>query len=139
MNATLIQCTNSKREERCKAKHLYDESAYFRKMKAYAQAKGDEWYILSGKHGLLDPLARIEPYNAVGISEQQATKIAEQLTDLDIHAVEIVAGEKYTQHLVPELEHKRIDILNNFAGLGIGERMQKLDKGRREMQNKSLC
>jgi len=138
MNATLIQCTNSKREERCKAKHLYDESAYFRKMKAYAQAKGDEWYILSGKHGLLDPLARIEPYNAVGISEQQATEIAAQLVDLHTNTVEIVAGEKYTQHLVPELERKGIDTLNNFAGLGIGERMAELDARRKQLENETL-
>jgi hypothetical protein len=68
MRVTLIQCTDSKHDEPSKAKNLYTESSYFRAMRSWAKARGNGWYILSAKHGLLPPERKIEPYNAVGLS-----------------------------------------------------------------------
>lgn len=127
---TLIQCTDSKREEVSLARDLYDKSRYFRRMRSWAQAReqvyGTRWAILSGKHGLVWPDDTLAPYNAVGISESQARDIAAELSALGTTTVHITAGRKYTDTLIPALEAKGIDVINHFAGENIGVREQKL-------------
>jgi len=59
----IAQCTGSKRDEPAPARDLYDESAYFRRQREYAVARGDVWFIQSAKHGLLAPETEIEPYD----------------------------------------------------------------------------
>jgi len=132
MNGTrivLVQCTNSKRDESVPARDLYDESAYFRDYRAYALAKGDEWYILSAKHGLLDPDTVIGPYDERGLSEAQAESIAEYFADRTTCAdtIEVLAGGRdYADVLVPELERQTAaDVLEPHRGLPIGKRRQK--------------
>jgi hypothetical protein len=55
MEIGLVSCTKSKREHAAPPQDLYDESAFFRKARQYARANHDDWYILSAKHGLLEP------------------------------------------------------------------------------------
>lgn len=127
---TLIQCTNSKRDVAAPARELYDPSQYFRAMRSWATAReqvhGTPWAILSGKHGLVWPDTVVKPYDAVGISEAQATQIAEKLVSRNTTTVHVTAGRQYTDTLVPELERAGIDVVNHFAGDPIGVRMQKL-------------
>jgi hypothetical protein len=132
MNGTqivLVQCTNSKRDESAPARNLYDESAYFRDYRAYAIEKGDEWYILSAKHGLLDPETVIDPYDERGLSEAQAESIAAYFAGRTMCAdtIEVLAGGRdYADVLVPELERQTAaDVLEPHCGLPIGKRRQK--------------
>jgi hypothetical protein len=107
---------------------LYDESAYFRKMRAWAESRGDRWYILSAKHGLLSPEEPIAPYDERGLSEEQAEQIAFELDERAINRVYVCAGRDYLDNLTPALEAVWIDVIDPFAGLGIGERMSKLEE-----------
>ena len=43
------------------ARDLYD-GLWFRSARARAERAGDAWFILSARHGLLDPDARVQPY-----------------------------------------------------------------------------
>jgi len=43
------------------ARDLYD-GLWFRSARARAERAGDAWFILSARHGLLDPEARVQPY-----------------------------------------------------------------------------
>ena len=139
MRCVLIQCTNSKRSEPAMATNLYDESAYYRKMRAYAKATGNKWYILSAKHGLLQPAEWVEPYDEFGLTGSQAHTIASELKLKGIDEVEIIAGTKYTDPLIPELEAKGIDVIELCAGMAIGERMAELDRLKEQAENHSLC
>ena len=124
----LIQCTKTKREERAAARDLYDESAYFRDYRDYAETFGDEWYILSAKHGLLHPETEIAPYDERGLSEGQAVEIAESLAGRvgPNTTIELLAGMDYTDPLVPELERQTdADVVDSHRGLPIGKRRQK--------------
>ena len=134
----LIQCTKTKRDEPAKAKNLYDESQYFRKMRAYAEATGEMWLILSAKHGLVDPETVIEPYDAFGLSDQQAEEIAEAVAQ-QAEYVEIIAGKKYTDPLTTELEQRGLDVIELCRGMKIGERMAHLKDKTAQLTNSSLC
>lgn len=136
--ATLIQCTNSKRDETTVARCLYDESDYFVKMRNWAEAKDEPWFILSAKHGLVEPDEHLEPYDEFGLSEGQAQRIAKRLVDECVEVVDICAGKKYTQPLIPELERFGIDVVDNFSGMGIGERKAKLVELVDELQHHTL-
>ncbi len=58
----LVGCGKEKLDRAAKAKNLYT-GPLFRKARAYAEQFGDEWYILSAKHGLLNPETVTDPYN----------------------------------------------------------------------------
>ena len=139
MRVTLIQCTNTKRSGTHKARDLYDESAYFRRMRKWAQARGDPWYILSAKHGLVAPDTRLEPYDERGLTDTQAETIATQLHADGVDTIHVTAGRDYTDELVPELEARGIDVVNHFAGERIGTRRSKLEAAARELENHTLC
>jgi hypothetical protein len=57
----LVSCVKSKQTKRAQAKDLYT-SPLFRRARRYAEQAADRWFILSAKHGLLDPLKVIAPY-----------------------------------------------------------------------------
>lgn len=64
MEIGLVSCTKSKKSETCKPGELYTESDLFKKMKNYAAENHEDWFILSAKHGVLDPEGEeIKPYN----------------------------------------------------------------------------
>lgn len=138
-SVTLIQCTDSKRNRPAAAKDLYDKSAYFCRMRAWAEARGDPWYILSAKHGLVNPETRVEPYNQRGLSKAQAETIATRLHEDGVDTVHVTAGMDYTGALVPALEARGIDVVNHFAGEGIGKRKSSLKHATRKMTNEKLC
>jgi len=126
MRITLIQCTNTKRSGVHKAKNLYDESNYFRIMRAWARSVGNPWYILSAKHGFVPPSQRIADYDERGLSVQQAKEIATKLDNAGVTEVLITAGKDYTDPLTPELERVGIDVIEVCRGKRIGERMAEL-------------
>jgi hypothetical protein len=106
---------------------LYDESAYFCKMRAWAKSRGDTWYILSAKHGLVAPDEPLPPYDERGLSDTQAEEIAETLAERGVTCAYVCAGRDYLDPLTPALESVAIDVVDPFAGLRIGERMSKLN------------
>ena len=126
MRVTLIQCTNTKRSGTHKARNLYDESNYFCIMREWARSTGNPWYILSAKHGLVEPLQRLTDYNERGLSVGQCKDIAATLDDAGVTEVLITAGKDYTDPLTPELERLGIDVIEVCRGMRIGERMREL-------------
>lgn len=83
----LVSCVKTKRDEPAAPRNLYT-SPYFEKMRDYAEQNHDDWWILSAKHGLLNPDADlIEPYNEtlsdarVAKKREWAQRVAEQLDE----------------------------------------------------------
>jgi len=116
-DATLIQCTATKRDREAPARMLYDESAYFRKMRAWAESRDGRWYILSAKHGLVSPDEPLAPYDERGLSQEQAEEIAFQLDERAIGRVYVCAGRDYLDELTPALESVYIDVVQEFMRL----------------------
>ena len=57
----LVACASSKQEHPAQAADSY-VSDLFRKSHSYAERHAETWFVLSAKHGLIEPTTEIEPY-----------------------------------------------------------------------------
>lgn len=58
----LVGCTKTKADTRQPARDLYEPSDLFRRRRAYAEATGAPWAILSALHGVAAPDRELDPY-----------------------------------------------------------------------------
>ena len=132
----LVSCVSKKRSRPSEARDLHC-SDWFLKARAYVEAQGAEWFILSAKYGLVPPRQVISPYNAtlndMSVSERSAwaNGVASQLR-ARLHRgdkVVILAGQSYRHHLVPMLRQLGCEVEAPMRGLGIGQQLRWL-KGR---------
>lgn len=81
----VVGCSKSKvdTDTLVAARDLYQPSDLFRRRRAYAEAQGCPWYILSAAHGLISPTAKLLPYN---------TTMADVRRSDDRHALKRWAG-----------------------------------------------
>lgn len=134
MEIGLVSCTKSKRGHAAPPQDLYDESAFFRKARQYARANHDGWYILSAKHGLLEPDGEpIEPYDDTlsgasverkrDWSEMVYTQIHDKGLLTDGARLVFHAGRDYYDELIPLLDDAdaTITIETPTDGLQYGE------------------
>ncbi|MCD8509739.1 MAG: hypothetical protein LRY73_07600 [Bacillus sp. (in: Bacteria)] len=125
----LISCVSKKREEKAKAKDLY-ESALFKFNYQYALSmQPDKIFILSAKYGLLNEDNEIEPYDetlntksAAEIRDWAEKVLADLKKEVDVDKDEMIflAGDKYRKYLLPHLKNYKIPL----KGLPIGKQLQ---------------
>jgi hypothetical protein len=123
----------SKKDRPAPAKDLYT-SALFRRQRAYAEAAGVPWFILSAEHGLVQPDEWLAPYERylpdTTPAYQQAWGrfVAERLElllgSLDGRRVEVHASGDYVRAIRGPLEAKRAELLTPLEGLAQGERLR---------------
>ena len=100
----LVGCVKSKCDAPSAAKDLYD-SPLWRSRRAYAERFGTDWYILSAKHGLVDPEKTIAPYD-LALTDLRAAErrtwsqkvlddLAARVPELRGSTIEIHAGKAY--------------------------------------------
>ena len=136
----LVGCGSAKLRHPALARDLYT-GALFRKSRAYVEARCDRWYVLSAKHGLVDPDQILEPYDvrlgrviprapersALPVWDW-AAMVTEQLVEAlrDVHRPEltVLAGEQYRTILHP----CRWIFSEPMKGLGIGEQLAWLNR-----------
>lgn len=128
----LVSCVKTKQDEPATPKNLYT-SDYFEKMRDYAEQNHDEWWILSAKHGLLNPdTDPIEPYDEtlsgarVAKKREWAERVAEQLDEEGLLSRDITlvlhAGKDYYEELLPLIEDRAVSVEIPTEGLGIGDK-----------------
>lgn len=120
----LIGCSKAKRTYACPAERLY-LGDLFRKASALADAIGGSWFILSAKHGLVDPRWTLEPYDLaladLSAAERAAwgERVRAQLAGRGLSALRltVLAGRAYRDALgLPDAA-----VEAPMAGLGIGQ------------------
>ena len=128
----LVSCVKTKRDKPVPPKALYT-SDYFEKMRSYAEQYHDDWWILSAKHGLLDPDGDpIEPYDEtlsgarVAKRREWAERVADQLDAQGLLSEEVTlvfhAGKDYYEELLPLIKETGVSVEIPTEGLGIGEK-----------------
>jgi len=130
----LVSCSKSKQDGVQLGRDLYEPSPIFRKRRKFAERRGDAWGILSAKHGYIPPGVAIEDYER-HISDRTAVwgvfvlrDLLEDLRFHDVDQVTLLAGSRYVEPLVAELEARGYDVIDWNAGKRPGERMSALDE-----------
>lgn len=129
MRIALIGCGKSKKDGCHRAQDIYI-SQRFRLGFQYASEHFDRVFILSGKHGLLEPSRRIRKYdvslNRMPLSERGAwaNKVAKRLKrtipdDAEIH---FFCGKRYSEFLLELLSEQKC--FTPLKGLGLGQQLQ---------------
>ena len=130
----LVSCVAGKRSKAAAAADLYT-SAWFVKARAFVEATGDPWFILSAEHGLLGPEKVIEPYertlNTMSAADRRswAQKVREQMEENlpDVGEVVVLAGNRYRENLMPYLRRRFPKVTVPMEGLTIGRQLNWLD------------
>lgn len=131
----LVSCVGKKKAVISPAFELY-KSDWFLKADRYTQGKYDKRFVLSALHGLIDEDSRIEPYektlNTMPSSErrQWTDKVFCQILEAlpQGAAIDVYAGSKYREKLVPMLEDAGYTVKLPLKGLGIGQQLAWFDK-----------
>ena len=133
MRVGLVGCVKAKRLGICPAQDLY-VSTLFAGRRRYVERTCDRWFILSAKHGLLEPTSLVAPYDetlkAKGSAERRrwSNSVLGQLRAAVGHVAgtgfEVHAGAEYRDHgltagLLAEGGHVEVPV----AGLRIGEQL----------------
>lgn len=126
----LVACCGPKLDHAAPAVDLYT-SPLFTKSRTYAERRG-RWFILSALHGLLDPLAEIEPYDVtlkkMRSPERRAwgLQVQKQMAAAGILNCRLIAlaGAGYLSPLVAA----GVSVSQPMKGLGIGKQLQWLNQ-----------
>lgn len=124
----LVSCVSSKQVQPAPARLLY-QSDWFVKARAFVEARGSRWFILSALHGVVAPEQVIAPYertlNTMPVEErrQWAARAHAQLAPLlaGRHRIVFLAGQRYREYLAPALARDGFQIEVPMEGLRIGE------------------
>jgi hypothetical protein len=126
----LVGCGSAKLERPARAKDLYTGSLFVA-ARAYAE-QCDDWRILSARYGLLNPDAKVAPYNMRLPSRElerrqwgliAATGLGHEMRGIGYEVV-VLAGDDYAEPVCRVLEERRIVCRRPLRGLGIGARLQ---------------
>lgn len=127
----LVSCAATKLDRPAPAADLYT-SPLFRAARSYAEASGHPWFVLSARHGLVEPGTVLEPYDTKladltpGERSAWADRVARALYYKGFGGwgvFEIHAGDAYARPLRVALAPISLNILEPLDGLGIGQRL----------------
>jgi hypothetical protein len=126
----LISCVKSKRPQPTEARDLY-VSPLFTMARDLTEAHGAEFRILSARYGLVEPTAKIAPYEyslnqlGRGARREWAQNVLAQLLPLAKKKGRVVffAGERYREYLIDPLRSAGVDIEIPMEGLRLGEQL----------------
>lgn len=129
--AILVSCAATKLDRPAPAADLY-ASPLFRAARCNAEASCHPWFILSARHGLVEPTTVLEPYDTTlaDLNPDERSAWADRVTRALFHrgfggwgVFEVHAGDAYVRPLRPALAPIALDIIEPLAGLGIGQRL----------------
>lgn len=128
----LVACVKEKLATPAAAQDLY-ASSLFSKERAYAEASGVPWFILSAEHGLVAPAEWLSPYDRylpdtpASFREAWAAWVVERLEllagSLRGKTIEIHAGASYVDPLRERLRAKGATVFAPLHGLSLGQRL----------------
>lgn len=131
-DVVLVGCVKSKLFHAAPARDLYI-SPLFRKERAYAEAAGERWFILSAEHGLVAPDEVLQPYELrlsttpASYREEWGVNVVQQLQDvagpLRGKTIEAHAGSAYIDPIRSGVMQAGAHLIEPLAGLTLGQRL----------------
>lgn len=136
-----VPCAKTKLAYEAPAKDLY-VSRTFKRMRHYCELKGDPWYILSAKHGLVHPDTMLKPYERTlnGMPKAEcrawARMVRRQIETTRFGGateLELLCGASYRDPLMPFLRMCFAPIRTPMKGMAQGVQYKWLGERIREM------
>ncbi len=131
-SSILVGCVSRKTDYPAPARDLYASDLY-RKRRAYAEASGRPWFILSAKYGLVQPDTLLNPYDEtldhksrsalLQWGEKAISKLEQIVGPLKGHMLEIHAGKRYVAGVEAPLLSRGAEIVVPLRGLAIGKQL----------------
>ena len=133
MDIVLISCAAKKAKlrngEKVTAKDLYVSPMFQMAWQYATRLRPDRIYILSAKYGLVEPQQKLENYNqtlndaSTAERKRWAAEVLDSLrrkgVNLQKDHVTILAGQNYSQYLVPHIKHCSLPYKENGCnGMG---------------------
>lgn len=121
----LVSCSKAKLKKAAPARDLYSPSFVFSRSARYVESRCDEWFVLSAKHGLVEPDTVLEPYDDTlagapkKVREAWASRVRAELANrFDGQRVKyiLMAGSSYAGAVAG------LDVEEPLRGLGTGHR-----------------
>jgi hypothetical protein len=129
----VIGCVAGKRATASPARDLY-QSTLFRGRRAYAEAAGKPWFIMSALYGLIDPDEVVTPYDVSmrqldrvqrkALGEQVVDAIEQRVGSLAGCVVELHAGNEYAEAIAEPLRTREATLYRPLQGLRLGMQLQ---------------
>jgi hypothetical protein len=140
----LLTCSRRKTETVATAKDLYTSPSFIAARKI-AEKEGDIWYIISAKHGLIDPEKRIKPYDLSLLSlseiekEKWALKVVNSIKkNLDMDdKITFLGDDLYFNILFEKIRQAGFDVISPLFGKTIDEKIHWLNAYGQESQRLS--
>jgi hypothetical protein len=143
----LVACCKSKLDRPAPAKELYT-GQLFRASRAYVEAQGWPWFVLSAKYGLVSPDTVIEPYESyLADMPAEDRRIWAWYLFRDVKAMRqagsfpptpavvcMLAGQHYRHYLAEELRGEGYLVEEPLAHLGIGQQIAWLKYATEELR-----
>lgn len=108
----IINCAAQKKDFRCKASEMYDDSKLFRTMRDYCMRNYDEYIILSAYYGVLYPDDIIEPY------KDTVMFVPNQLlhSGKEYHALNVAEKREWSKKVVNSINWDKYSEINFHCG-----------------------
>lgn len=137
VDVLLVGCVKTKAETPRQARDLY-MSPLFARRRAYAEASGKPWLILSAEHGVVHPSDIIEPYDRF-LEEQPVAyqrrwgrtviaQLEEHFESLDGMVFELHASAAYGDPIEEGLQARGARLMRPLAGARFGEQLAWYDR-----------
>ena len=132
----LVSCVGKKGKRPVPVKELY-QSTWFTLARAWVEREAAPWFILSAKHGLVQPDAVIAPYdetlNSMPVAARRdwAERVKSQLVKSlpNVGEIVIFAGRRYREYIEKPLRTHCTSVEVPMEGLRIGEQLRWLKNG----------
>ncbi len=133
-NVYLLTCSRRKTENVAIAKDLYTSPSFIAARKI-AEKEGAIWYIISAKHGLIDPEKKIKPYDLSlrSLSEIEKDKWTSNIVNsiiknLDTNdKITFLGDDLYFNHLSEKLRLAGFNVTSPLFGKTIDEKLHWLN------------
>jgi hypothetical protein len=137
-----VACVGKKRVAAAPARSLYT-SAWFVKARRFVEHEADAWFILSARHGLVAPEQPLEPYEQTlnTMPRYERERWAVQVWRAIVGVADVgdrlvfLAGQRYSELVVPALADLGYTVEVPMLGLGIGQQLAWLEQRSRQGGN----
>jgi hypothetical protein len=125
MRIAIINCGSKKQPKACEAKNMYKGGNLFDTMKQFVEQEYEEYLIVSGKYGMLEPNQIIEPYEDVVFFVQKIFRERAKKQGKTLSAVSKEDQDKWAKKVWESRDWNQYDTVDFYINIYYWEPLKK--------------